>query len=297
MPDSITTAEVIAYKNNVELLMQQEQSRLAGKVSMDSYVGKQGAVVEQFGEATAQLRTSRHADTPLLNLTQARRWVFPADYEWASLIDNVDKLRLNIQPEGAYTRAAAAAHMRTKDSVILTAAFATSYTGETGTGTEQFDTTNYGVTADVGGTSSSLNADKLKSALMKLMLANKGAFNEPAYVAGSPYEHDALLNEIQVINKDYNGGAAVVESGKVMRFAGFEFCWLDQDLFALVSDDRALPAWVKSGLHLGVWQDFNVKISERADKGHSWQVYTSQTLGATRTQQGKVVRILCDDRI
>ena len=297
MPDSITTAEVIAYKNAVDHLLQQKESRLAGKVTHDSYVGKQGVPVEQFGAVEAQLRTGRHSDTPLLNITQARRWVHPADYEWATLIDNVDKLRLNIQPEGPYTQAAAMAHQRVKDTVINAAFFATSVTGETGTGTEAFDTTNYRVGVDVGGTASNINVAKLRDALKKLMLANKGELMEQANVAFTAYEHDTLLGEIQIVNKDYNGGAAVLESGRVKRFAGFEFTVLDNALITITSGNRLIPAWVPSGMHMGTWQDFMVKISERADKGHSWQVYTCQTLGATRLQQGKVVQILADDLI
>ena len=39
------------------------------------------------------------------------------------------------------------------------------------------------------------------------------------------------------------------------------------------------------------------KIDQRADKGYSWQVYTCMTIGATRLQAGKVIRVLCDDQI
>jgi len=295
MPDAITTASVIEFKTNVEMLMQQEDSRLRGMVSTDSYVGKQGSVVEQFGSATAQQRTSRHSDTPLLNLTQDKRWVFPTDWEWASLIDQVDKLRMRIAPEGAYTRAAAAAMNRAIDDLIITAFFATAYIGENGTTTEAFDTTNYQVGVNTGGTASSLNVAKLQLALRQLMTANKGDIMEPVNSAISSYEHDSLLKEIQVVNKDYNGGAAVLENGRVRRFMGYDFAITER--LTITSGNRYIPAWVKSGMHLGVWQDVNADISKRPDKGNSWQVYTSMTLGATRLQQGKVIEILCDDQI
>lgn len=295
MPDAITTANVIEFKANVEMLMQQEDSRLRGMVTTDSYVGKQGSVVEQFGEATAQRRTSRHADTPLLNLSQAKRWVFPEDYEWASLIDNVDKLRMRIAPEGAYTRAAASGMNRAIDDVLILAFFATSYVGENGTTTEAFDTTNYQVGVNVGGTASGLNVAKLQLALRQLMTANKGDIVEPAYCAISSYEHDLLLKEIQVVNKDYNGGAAVLEAGRIRRFMGFDFALTER--LTISSGNRLVPAWVKSGMHLGVWQDVMADIAKRADKGNAWQVYTSMTIGGTRLQQGKVIQIVCDDQI
>jgi hypothetical protein len=295
VPDSITVASVIEFKTNVELLMQQKDSRLAGKVSTDSYVGKQGSVVEQFGEATAQLRTSRHSDTPLLDLSQDKRWVFPQDFEWASLIDNVDKLRMRISPEGAYTQAAAAGMNRAKDNVIIDAFFASAFKGENGTSADTFDTTTHGVGVDVGGTASGINVAKLQLGLRKLMTANKGELQEETYAAISSYEHDLLLKEIQIVNKDYNGGAAVLEAGKVKRFMGFDFTITE--LLDITSGNRLIPLWVKSGMHLGTWQDLMAKIDQRADKGYSWQVYTSMTIGATRLQAGKVIRVLCDDQI
>jgi hypothetical protein len=295
VPNDITVASVQEFKANVQMLMQQEDSRLRGMVTTDSYVGKQASVVEQFGSATAQQRTSRHADTPLLNLSQDKRWVFPSDWEWASLIDQVDKLRMRIAPEGAYTRAAAAAMNRAIDDLIITAFFATAYKGENGTTTDAFDTTNHQVGVDVGGTASGLNVAKLQSGLQKLMLANKGDIMEPVYGAISSYEHDLLLKEIQVVNKDYNGGAAVLENGRVRRFMGFDFGITER--LNITSGNRLIPLWVKSGMHLGVWQDVNADIAKRADKGNSWQVYTSMTMGSTRLEAGKVIQVLCDDQI
>jgi hypothetical protein len=46
-----------------------------------------------------------------------------------------------------------------------------------------------------------------------------------------------------------------------------------------------------------VWQDVNADIAKRADKGNSWQVYTSMTMGSTRLESGKVIQVLCDDQI
>lgn len=298
MPDNITVASVQEYKSNVELLMQQEGSRLRSMVTSDSYVGKAASVVEQFGEATAQVRTSRHADTPLLGLTQDKRWVHPIDIEWASLIDSQDKLRMRIAPEGMYTRAAAAGMNRKLDDIILAAFFATAYKGENGTDTETMGTVGsgtYDVGVNVGGTASGLNVAKLQNALRLLMTANKGDIQEPTYGAMSSYEHDLLLKEIQIVNKDYNGGAAVLENGRIRRFMGFEFALTER--LTITSGNRLLPFWVKSGMHLGVWQDLMASIDKRADKGNAWQVYTCMTVGGTRLQAGKVIRVNCDDQI
>lgn len=297
MPDSITVASVQQYKANVELLLQQTDSRLAGAVTQQACVGKAASIVEQFGSATAVQRTNRHADTPLLDLSQDKRWVFPSDYEWASLIDDQDRLRAIIELTSPYAMAGAAAMNRVKDDVILAAVFGTNYTGENGTTSESFGTEGtgtYDVAVAVGGTASSLNVAKLQKGIRILMTANKGELMEPVYGAISSYEHDALLKEVQVANKDY-GNSAVLVDGKVKRFMGVDFILTER--LTISSGNRLIPLWLKSGLCLATWNGVNADISKRPDKGNATQVYLAMTLGATRTQLGKQIRIQCDDQI
>ena len=294
MPDNITVAFVQQYKANVELLLQQTDSRLAGAVTTGSHVGKAASIVEQFGSATAALKTGRHADTPLMDLSQDKRWVFPLDYEWASLIDNEDQLRAIVELSSPYAMAGSAAMSRAKDDVILTAIFGTNYKGENGTTSETFNTTDYQVAAAVGGTASSLNVAKLQSGIQKLMLANKGELMEPVYAAISSYEHDALLKEMQVVSKDYSN-SAVLEDGRVKRFMGTNFIVTER--LNITSGNRLVPMWLKSGMYLGVWKDMVVDIGPRRDKSMANQVYLCMTIGATRTQAGKQIQLLCDDQI
>ena len=68
MSDQISTAFVQQYSTNVGLLLQQRGSKLRDSVSVGSYTGKAAKAVEQIGSVTAQPRTSRHSDTPLISL-------------------------------------------------------------------------------------------------------------------------------------------------------------------------------------------------------------------------------------
>lgn len=297
MPDAITVASVQQYKANVELLLQQKESRFRSMADTGSYVGKAASIVEQFGSATAQLKTSRHSDTPLLDLAQDKRWVFPADYEWASMVDSQDQLRAIVNLTSPYAMAGAAAMNRAIDDVFLAAIFGTNYTGENGTTQEGFGTVGtgtYDVGVNVGGTASALNVAKLQAGVRALITANKGELGEAVYGAISAYEHDSLLKEIQVVNKDY-GNSAVLVDGKVKRFMGIDFTLTER--LTITSGNRLIPLWLKSGMHIGFWNDISAKITERADKSYATQVYLCMTLGATRTQLGKQIRISCDDQI
>ncbi|MGH8596740.1 MAG: phage capsid protein, partial [Gammaproteobacteria bacterium] len=180
------------------------------------------------------------------------------------------------------------------DDIILSSIFGTNFKGENGTTSEAFDTTNYQVAVTVGGAASSLNVAKLQSAVQKLLLANKGDLMEAVNAAISSYEHDALLKEVQIANKDF-GGSAVLVDGRVKRFMGVDFTMTER--LNISGGNRLVPIWVKSGMHLGVWQDINAEIAKRSDKRFSWQVYTSMTVGATRLQSGKQIQVLCDDQI
>lgn len=295
MSDFINSAFVEDYKAASMLLLQQKETRLRGAVTSDSYTGKSATVVEQFGETAAVKRTTRYEDTPNIDFESTRPWVFPSDYHWGRLVDNMDKLRMIIDPSSPITQAGVAAMNRNIDDVIIAAFFATAKVGENGTTDEVFDTSNYQVGVDVGGTASSLNVAKLQQARKQLMLAHKGELPEMPYMAISTYEHDALLKEIEVTSKDFNGGNPVLVDGVVDRFMGFKFIVIDR--LEISSGNRLIPAWVPSGMHLGLWEDLFARVSEREDKSYNWQVYLRHTIGATRVEQGKVVQVLCDDQI
>lgn len=295
MSDSnITVASVQQYAGNVELLLQQKASLLSGLVMNGSHRGKKASIVEQFGKATAEQYTTRNSDTPNLAISQEKRWVVPGDYHWGTLIDDQDQLRAIVNLTSPYAMAAAAAMGRKKDDLIINAFHGTAVTGEDGTSSEAWDT-SYNVAVTVGGTASSLNSAKLKNAIRLLITANEGELMEPVSGVISSYEHDALLKEIEVISGDYGGNQAVLVDGMVKRFMGVNFTLSER--LKIVSGNREVPIFVKSGMYLGTWEGLFADITTRKDKSYATQVYTRMTLGATRTQLGKVIKVLCDDQI
>tara|TARA_R100001086_G_scaffold219565_1_gene136372 strand:- start:8 stop:235 length:228 start_codon:yes stop_codon:yes gene_type:complete len=66
MSSEITTAFVQQYSANVQMLAQQMGSRLREAVDVESVTGK-NAYFDQVGVTAAQIRSSRHADTPQID--------------------------------------------------------------------------------------------------------------------------------------------------------------------------------------------------------------------------------------
>jgi len=141
MSVQITTAFVEQYRGNVEHLVQQKGSRLRDSVRLETVTGK-NAFFEQLGSTTASKRTSRHSDTPRLDVPHARRRVSLVDYDWADLIDSEDKIRSLIDPAGPYAENAAFALGRAMDDEIITAADSAAFTGVDGSTSTAFDTNN-----------------------------------------------------------------------------------------------------------------------------------------------------------
>jgi len=291
MSFNITTHFVQQYTTNVQLLLQQKGSKLRNTVTVGSYTGKAAKAIEQVGPVTAQKRTIRHGDTPLISTPADARWVFPVDYEWADLIDDQDKLRMLIDPTSSYSQNGAYALGRAMDDEIISAFFATAKTGENGS-----DNTVFGVDQDVvvgtGSTGATgLNISKLREAKKILMQNEVDIDNDPLFCIITAQQHDDLLNEAQAISLDYNTRPVLVD-GKITAFMGFNFVHTER-LPLNSSSQRRVPAFAKSGMHLGMFNDINTMISERADKGYATQVYVKGTFGATRTEEGKVVEIVC----
>ena len=291
MSFEVSTAFVQQYKTNVEMLLQQRGSKLRRAVMSDGYTGKAGKAVEQIGPVTAQKRTTRHADTPLISTPLDARWVFPTDYEWADLVDDQDKLKMLIDPTSSYAMNGAMALGRAIDDEIVQAAFGDAKTGEDGTQVTPFDTANQQVPADIGGGASGMSIAKLRDAKLILMANEVDIDNDPLFVAMTARQHDDLLSETQAVSLDYNTKPVLVD-GRITGFMGFSFIHTER-LGVDGSNHRRLIAWAKSGLHLGVWNDIATRIGERADKSHATQVYVKGTFGATRLEEGKVIEVLC----
>lgn len=295
MADQITTAFVQQYSTNVGMLLQQKGSRFRAAVTEYALHGKSAEVLDQFGVVTAIKNTSRHADTPLVETPQARRWCNPNDYDIADLVDDQDRLRLIINPDSPIAMAQAMALGRAQDDEIAAAFFGSSATGENGTVGVSFPSgQQVGITVGASA-NTGLNVAKLRAA-KKIFLANEVDIDgEQLFVALDAKAHDDMLGETQATNLDYTNRPVLVD-GKITSFMGFNFVHSERypgapKYAGTAPANRQIPAWCKSGVALGVWNDITASVDIRPDKRRAWQVYSKGTFGATRLEEGRVVMI------
>lgn len=311
MPASIQTSFVQQYTTNVGLLLQQKGSKLRDLVTVQSCTGKAAAVVDQFGAVNAVRDLPRHADTPLLDIPEDRRWVQPHDLKWASLIDDEDKLRTITDPMNPYAAAGSAGMGRAIDDEIIWGLLNSNYTGENGTTASgllsAYNSGSQVVAATVGASANTgLNVAKLRAVKQMALAAEIDPDQEEIVMLISSRQHDNLLNEIQIASKEYSS-TAVLEEGMVRRFMGIRFRLTERIPGAARFNATINPAvtgyttgttwlcpwFVKSGLVLGVWNDLNSSFDRRPDKNNSMQVLIKGTFGATRTEELKCGLVTC----
>ena len=290
MSNQITTSFVEQYSSNVTMLSQQMGSKLRGSVDVETITGK-NAFFDQVGVTAAQLRTSRHGDTPQIDTPHSRRRLSLSDYEWADLVDDTDKVRMLVDPTSSYAKAAAAAMNRSLDDVIIDALNASAQTGVAGaTGvalpsTQKFATSNQ---------SDGLTVAKLLGAKKNLDL-NDVDPSLKRYIVCSPQQIADLLAITSVTSSDFNTVKALAQ-GDVSSFLGFEFIVSNRlKLDATNTDDRLIFAYTEDAIKLGIGSDIKANITERADKSYSTQVYYAMSLGAVRMEEKKVFQIPCHE--
>lgn len=290
------------FTTALDLLLQQKMSKLRSMVDQGTYVGKMASPVNQIGVLEFRQPGARYSPLNPQIPQYTRRWVFPNDRDLPVLVDQFDELRSIVDPKGGITQAADAAANRYFDDVIINAANGNASTGvdASNLSTESFNTTastsGGALVVDTFGSSASVGMTypKLVEAwrVMRRQQVDLEA-ERPVVVYASQQESDLKKQQI-VIDRDYGGMS--VRDGRVEQIAGFEPVVSERLNSSSSTTLRNCLAFVRSGLHLGLWRDVTTRISQREDlSSQPWQLYMMISAGATRTQQFKVIQINCAD--
>tara|TARA_R100000995_G_scaffold30176_3_gene13433 strand:- start:15388 stop:16248 length:861 start_codon:yes stop_codon:yes gene_type:complete len=285
MSNQITTAFSQQFGSTVALLSQQRGSVFRNAVRNESVTGEK-AFFDQVSSVSAVKRTTRHSDTPLVEVPHSRRQVVMETYEFADLIDDADMVSTIVDPTSAYAQSAAAAMNRAVDDEIIAAATGTSKTGKAGS-----TSTDLAAAHIIAHGSAGLTVAKLLAAKEQLDLADVDP-SIPRHIAVAPQQIKDLLNTTEVKSSDFNTVKALAQ-GELNSYLGFTFHMSNR--LALSSTTRTCFAWAQDGILLAIGQDQKSRIEERSDKSFSTQVYYSQTVGATRMEEDKVVSVLCTE--
>lgn len=282
----ITTSFVKQFNDTVDHLVQQMSERFRNAVRFEGGITGEEAYFDQLAATEAVEVTTRHGDTPLVDSDWRRRRVTMRDWKWADLVDKADKLKQIINPESPMAQSAAMAFARRIDKLIIDNANATSFTGKEGGISTVLPSGQKIVHGSAGLT-------KAKMIAANKILDQNEAPKEDRFIAVSAEQIEDLLNLTEVTSSDFATVKALVE-GQIDTWLGFKFIRTEQ-LNVDATPSRLCLAWQKTGLLLALALEPTTRITERADKNYSNQVYMAMGIGSTRMEEEKLVQIACNE--
>jgi len=286
MSVTITVAQVAQYTSNLQIKYQQEGSVLRPFVRLEPQTGRYH-YFDLLAPTAAVKNVGRHADTPLVDSQHERRRAEMNDYDWADLIDDQDRVRILINPEGAYVSNAVNAMGRAIDISLIEAFDANSINGESGATSTAFPAGN-----EIGGTGIPMSVDLLRQAGKFFDDGNVPSMDRHIMLA--PEQKQRLLAETEVTSSDFNTVKALVR-GEIDTFMGFMFHHMDPALVTLSGTERTIFAWHKRAMGLAMGMELKTDVGPRRDKRNSMQVYVSGVHGAVRIEDAGVLRIIADE--
>lgn len=282
------------YNATLRHMLQIAGGKYRPHVTEAMHSGESAVAIDLVGEVHMTEVVARNAPMPSTDAEMDRVWVYPADYEVSQKVATFDKLRLMQDPTSALVQAAYKESMRQMDEVISDAFYASRKTGRAGATTVAFDTTNHRVDAAIGAAADTgLNVEKLIATRELFQENNVDLDYEMPCIAITPGQEADLLRQAQVIDSAISG-KPFLKDGRIDQWLGFKF--IISNIVPSNSSYRLCPAWVPSGMHLGIWKDFTSEAGIREDiSGRPYQLYGKMTFGATAVEPGRIIQIECTE--
>lgn len=304
-----STAFIPVFQNVIVPLFQTDPDNLRTTVRTRMITGKSDHW-ERIGGTTLTQVTSRHQATPYTPSTLSRRRLTLTDWAGSERLDQLDEVKMMIDPRNEFTQNLLMAWRRTVASTLVTAFNASAV-----------NVSNVEATTNVALPASQIIANGGTGfTIAKLRQVNRIFDNAGVprdgqrHLLVSAFAIEDLLADSQVTSSDYsslaaimNGGSALINSGTFMGFQWHMISDAVPDDTAVLTGGTAAPilpktgnirtcfAWHKSAMGLSIAKEATVEVDRRPDLMNLWQVLIQGSLGAVRILDAGVVQIDIDE--
>lgn len=284
------------FATNWEHLSQQMDSRLGASVMRDTIDGAR-KWYNQLDVGTMTEITTRKGDTPDGDSTGLKYWVFRRAFEFVRVWGEHDQINLGkiALPDSDEMRSAVYASNRTQDAVITQAFDGTRIIGELGDTSEAFNgasTQEVAVNYVPSGTPANSGLTLAKILRAKYIMDTNEVPNDGRYFVTSAQQLQDMLLVDKITSGDYMQVKGLVD-GAITRFAGFQFIQYEGLPLNTSTDVRSAFAYHREGIKF-VDGGREAHVDILPTKRHSKQLRMVYRCGAVRTEDKKIVRILCD---
>lgn len=296
--DVITTSHRLTYKENMQLAIQQKRSKLENAfMYVPGLSGRQSQFVEIFGATAVVMDLGRKADTPDIDSPVEGIWMTPRQAAWGKLMELEDAIKRTQDPSSQFIQAGAAAMVRGGDKIRAAAMFGSRKIGQDGTTVSAWagDTVTVGVGASATDdtTATGMNVRKLIRGQRLMQARQIEVDDEDIHASVNAQGMEELYRDITYVNTDYRS-KSVLEGKQVREIMGITIHVIDGDASLADYDGSTYTfgMWCKSGLAWGDFSPLTSDIPLRPDKMNRPHPFSEWWLGASRTEDYKVVKVL-----
>lgn len=286
MTITIDQAYINAYRDTMYSLLEQNVSRLRPAARIEMAKGEKH-FFDRLGTFTASEVVGRLSETVLQDPAHSRRMATVRRYHASTYLDDIDALKMMIDPTNEYTTKLARAHGRNLDDIIIDALLGTASTGKDGSGSQALTA---GQKIEDGGASTAMTVSKFNQALRILEANEVDLDSTRIYLAVGANGIEDLLGDSsnQFTSFDFQDGK-VLSSGRLPQFRGVNII-RTQRIPDNGSDKRAI-LFTEDAVKVAMARDLEVKAAERADLNFALQLSTYMFFGAVRMEEENVVEI------
>jgi len=257
---------------------------------------------ERLGLVIANDVISRHGQTKLLNPPHSKRATTLQTSDGAVLLDNIDQLRMLIQPQNQYMMTLASALARRADLHVITAATGLATVATVGTSGTITQSTQALTTAHQIGGATAIDLDRIIEANELLSKAGVPSGAGMRLMLYSPGQLRDILAITQASSSDFTKNQ-IHDIGTINTLTWQGFTWIEiadvinEDLtvagrmLALSGTTRSCIAMHRGAVGLSIGEEIKRHINERADLNNSIQVRAEMTMSAVRVWEGGVVQV------
>ena len=288
MTVTINTAFISQFSDTLHRLVEQKESKLRSSVRVEMAKGEKH-FFDRLGKFAASEVTGRLQDTDLQDAPHSRRMATVRRYHAGTTLDDIDALKMLIDPTSEYTVGLARAQAKNLDDIIIEAMLGSASTGADGTGSQAFDTSNQQIAHGSAG----FTVAKFNQALRILESNEVDVDRTKLYLALGALGVEDLLGDSsnQMTSFDFQN-SKVLSDGGLPNFRGVNIIRTQR-----VTDETAATTYrgllyTDDCIKLAIAKDLEVKTAERADKNFAQQVSTYMMAGAVRMEEETIVDVL-----
>lgn len=287
--DTITSGFVVEFKAGWELAAQQKDSRLQSTVTDVGGITGSSFTYNTLAQTSANDVTNRLGDTEWSDQAHATRIALMQDKDWSTPIDKYDLPKLLASPQGEYMQNGIAAMNRKKDDVIYKAMLGPALTRtQDGApyGTAVFSTSQKILDGGTGMTKAKIITAK------KLFRKNEAdSYNgESLFMLYDSEVLEDVLADTTLTSADFMAVKMLQDGDVSGKWLGFT--WVPYEALATTAGGvKTTVAYTKTSMKFGTGMARDIDVGPRRDKKNAIQIYASESYGAGRIFENKIVSI------